>query len=79
MRRDKIALLAKALQISPSSIMGWDDDTSLDKLIQKIDKEPSHEAILIGHGGDGGQNVHKLTQEQYEKVVKIIDLLGDSK
>lgn len=27
MRRDKIALLAKALQVSPSFIMGWDEDT----------------------------------------------------
>ena len=26
MRRDKIALLAKALQVSPSFIMGWEDE-----------------------------------------------------
>ena len=44
MRRDKIALLAKALQVSPSFIMGWDNKTT------SVPVEPN--AILL--------NTHKV-------------------
>ena len=35
MRRDKIARLAIALQISPSELMGWDMEDYTHKLMQK--------------------------------------------
>ena len=40
MRRDKIARLAIALQISPSELMGWDMEDYTHKLMQKkLDEE----------------------------------------
>ena len=69
MRRDKIALLAKALQVSPSFIMGWDDSSSNDKLSDEdIENILTREFIKNGILKEG----EDLTKEQYEQAMRVL-------
>lgn len=64
MRRDKIALLAKALQVSPSFIMEWDeDDLSKDINISNPDIR------MIARAGK------KMTPEQAEVLRKYAQFM----
>ena len=50
MKRDKIVLLAKALKVSPSYIMGWEDDYSeknddIDRVFLSLAKEAKENQI----------------------------------
>lgn len=42
MRRDKIALLAEALQVTPAYIMGWDENDEQNSSVTLSTKEISH-------------------------------------
>lgn len=70
MRRDKIALLAKALQVSPSFIMCLDDDTTDEKKLSKADIERivTQEFIKNGIIKEG----EDLTKEQYEQAMRVL-------
>ena len=69
MRRDKIAALANALDISPSVIMGWDDQPSPD----------SCESFSSCHNADAVYNIVlkllKLDSYDRARIEERIDIL----
>ncbi|WP_066454467.1 helix-turn-helix domain-containing protein [Anaerotruncus rubiinfantis] len=69
MRRDKIALLAKALQVSPSFIMEWNDEkpttVSDDGLWNSLSTDPTKLMLARWIAG--------LDQVQLERVLKLLD------
>lgn len=78
MRRDKIAQLAKVLKISPSVIMGWEEEPSVvqqEELWQKIKNNTLTHSVIIGQGGKSGQTVRELSENEYEKVLQILDII----
>lgn len=59
MRRDRIAALAEALQISPAVIMGWDVDTTLPPGVHK----PQFKKVpMLGYAA-AGQPLEDLNQD----------------
>lgn len=71
--------LAKILRTTPAYLMGWVEEKEpvedIDTILSHIDQSKPHRAILMGSGGDGGQIVKELSQEQFEKVMKILELI----
>lgn len=73
MKRDKIAALAKILQISPRVIMGWEDeepqpyylDPETARLAQELRDNPQYRALF--------DSTKKLKPEAIEEVKKFID------
>lgn len=69
MRRDKIALLAKALNVTPSYLMGWSNDSNFQDLpssVKPISEIRSCRVPLIGSVA-AGQPI--LAEEEYETYV----------
>ena len=78
MRRDKIAQLSKILQISPAVIMGWEEDSSQsseEEWLHQIETNPIPYSVLIGQGGESGQQIRKLTHDEYDKIIQFLDIL----
>ncbi len=75
MRRDKIVLLAKALKVSPSFIMGWDDEDS-----HKVDTKPITSILspLTPTQQKILSNCQQLNVKGQEKVLDFSDDLIDS-
>lgn len=60
MRRDKIALLAKALQVTPSYIMGWDEEENA--------TDTDEDILVISRAAK------KMTPEQREEMMTILKI-----
>lgn len=75
MRRDRIAALAKALQISPAVIMGWDVDTPIPPGAHR----PQFKKVpMLGYAA-AGQPLEDLNQDTpYYDVDFCITVRGDS-
>ncbi|MCD8357481.1 MAG: helix-turn-helix domain-containing protein [Clostridia bacterium] len=70
-RRDKIKLLADALQVSPAYLMDWDDSSpSQDQFLEEFRNAP-HEVIVIGRAAK------KMTPEQRKKLIEMAKLYFD--
>ena len=65
MRRDKIVSLASALQVSPSFIMGWEDNKSRTEEASLDEQLSKEEFALFGE-------VHDLTEEEKKRVLDFI-------
>lgn len=63
MRRDKIALLAKALHTTPAYLMGWDEETPAIKPVEH--KLTNNEKIFL-------EEINDLTEEEQQKVLDFI-------
>jgi repressor LexA len=63
MRRDKIALLAKALHTTPAYLMGWDEETPAIKPVER--KLTNNEKIFL-------EEIKDLTEEEQQKVLDFI-------
>lgn len=63
MRRDKIALLAKALHTTPAYLMGWDEETPAIKPVER--KLTNNEKIFL-------EEINDLTEEEQQKVLDFI-------
>lgn len=90
MRRDKIVLLANALRVSPSFIMGWEEPEDKakpeDKPKKDISQMTAREILdyaesmnettydLLGYDGKNRTRT-TLTKDEYEKVKGIIEIL----
>lgn len=46
MRRDKIALLAKALGVTPGFLMGWEDEVPAQHAREELADDPDRKALL---------------------------------
>ena len=46
MRRDKIALLAKALGVTPGFLMGWEDEVPAQQAREDLAEDPDRKALL---------------------------------
>ena len=46
MRRDKIALLAKALGVTPGYLMGWEEQDSAQQAREELAEDPDRRALL---------------------------------
>ncbi len=78
MRRDKIAQLSKILQISPAVIMGWEEDSSQsseEEWLHQIETKPIPYSVLIGQGSENGQQIRKLTRDEYDKIIQFLDII----
>ena len=78
MRRDKIAQLSKILQISPAVIMGWEEDSSQsseEEWLHQIETNPIPYSVLIGQGSENGQQIRKLTRDEYDKIIQFLDII----
>lgn len=70
MRRDKIALLADALGVSPGYLMGWDDtqeireDEELNAIRERMRREPGQRTMF--------QLTKNASAEDLEKINKMI-------
>ncbi len=63
MRRDKIALLAKALHTTPAYLMGWEEETPAIKPVEH--KLTNNEKIFL-------EEINDLTEEELQKVLDFI-------
>lgn len=63
MRRDKIALLAKALHTTPAYLMGWEEETPAIKPVEH--KLTNNEKIFL-------EEINDLTEEEQQKVLDFI-------
>lgn len=77
MRRDKIVLLAKALQLSPAFIMGWEDEDNLEPTTtlprqtgEHLFLSPTQEKIIL--------NCKQLNETGQKKVLDFSDDLISS-
>ncbi|AKL96662.1 putative phage repressor [Clostridium aceticum] len=70
-RRDKIKLLADALQVSPAYLMDWDELTDKNKINKKSNLDDddvfTRAAHKVGHDGP-------LTEEEKEKIALAIKI-----
>lgn len=64
MKRDKIALLAKALSTTPAYLMGWDEDNATPIVEQQITKE---EQMLL-------DLFRKVPENKQEMVIQMIQV-----
>ena len=64
MKRDKIALLAKALSTTPAFLMGWDDDNAPPIVEQQVTKE---EQMLL-------DLFRKVPENKQEMVIQMIQV-----
>lgn len=46
MRRDKIALLAKALGVTPGYLMGWEEEDPAQQAREELAEDPDRKALL---------------------------------
>ena len=60
MKRDKIALLAKALKVTPSFIMGWDESET---------DEEDDDLLIIN------RNAKKMTPEQRKQLIEMAKIM----
>lgn len=71
MKRDKIALLAKALKVSPAFIMGWDESMatvySFDLSHKNKESSPLVEQAL--------QKIKGLSKENQQRAIDYVDYL----
>lgn len=70
MRRDKIALLAKALGVSPGYIMGWEDNSNENNVWAKreaLRRDPKRRVLF-----DLAENG---TEKDIDAAVKLLDAL----
>lgn len=74
-RRDKIELLAKALQISPGELMGWDSDDGNPEDSAPFPTRYTHVKIA---GRDGTLVEKDLTDADAELLLKMIERLPDA-
>lgn len=71
MKRDKIVLLARALNVSPGFIMGCEDEnnTELDEYLEELRTRPELKMLF--------SITKNATKEDVEKAVRIIEALID--
>lgn len=79
MRRDKIALVAHALNVSPSFLMGWDEKDT-ETALGEIDT--SEVSLRLRDDKDMVQALKvyfKMPPEKKKHVIETIHLIGDKK
>lgn len=69
MRRDKIALLANVLQISPVSLVVEDEDVVFSN---SVDEEPTY---LLASRSTDNREVQELSKKEYEALKNLISNL----
>lgn len=74
MRRDKIALLANALQVSPAFIMDWDDTISTEN---KPVNDELEENMIVYHR-DGKTSEVKLPPKKMDLLIQMINEFKDT-
>ncbi len=85
MRRDKIALLAKVLQVSPAYLMGWEDDIdakkspSMEEGEKNIAKEiieglQKGKAMIAGKGKDGIDTI-PVSNEEFKVIKNMLEAM----
>ena len=70
MRRDKIALVAKALGVTPAYLMGWDDSPALPTMPANIVPVKRHTVPLLGEIA-AGQPIY--ADEEHDLCVAVDD------
>jgi len=70
MRRDKIVLLAKAMQTTPAHIMEWDDT------INPATSDGLEENVVIYHRNGKTEQI-KLSKEKMDMFAKMIEAFKD--
>lgn len=65
MRRDKIALLAKALGTTPGFLMGWEDEVPAQQAREELADDPDRKALL--------DFARYGTAQEVRAVVSLID------
>ena len=70
MRRDKIALVAKALGVTPAYLMGWDDSPALPTMPANIVPVKRHTVPLLGEIA-AGQPIY--ADEEHDMCVAVDD------
>ena len=78
MRRDKIVLLAKALQLSPAFIMGWDDEDNLEP-ITTLPRQTGEHLFLSPTQQQILSNCQQLNETGQKKVLDFSEDLISSK
>lgn len=63
MKRDKIALLAKALSTTPADLMGWEEEETKETLIEVTESE---QKLL-----DLFRQIHPDAQEMYIEMLQV--------
>jgi len=66
MKRDKIVKLAKALDISPAIIMGWDEDNSSIKAALDFDQQQDLDLAIIQ------RERSKMSDKEKNKLMNIL-------
>lgn len=66
MKRDKIVKLAKALDISPAIIMGWDEDISSTKVALDLDQQQDLDLAIIQ------RERSKMSDKEKTKLMNIL-------
>lgn len=66
MKRDKIVKLAKALDISPAIIMGWDEDISSTKVALDFDQQQDLDLAIIQ------RERSKMSDKEKTKLMNIL-------
>lgn len=73
MRRDKIALLADALGVTPGFLMGWESDDNESINIHKNHTHPSKEWRIISEGFEN------MEQQKYDEFMAFFQMLKATK
>ena len=73
MRRDKIAKVAAALDVSPGYLMGWEDDKDILVLSKSGDMSPAYEDPQQARLRTYYEKFKKLTPEHQTTITGMID------
>lgn len=77
MRIDKLEPIAKALNTTPAYLMGWEESENKKKTIEALLDQKPRQAVIMYKDGSGKQETKELSEEQYKKVLKFLDMLDN--
>ena len=74
---DKIEAISTFLGVSPAYLMGWEEIENKRKTIESLLDQKPHQAVIMYKDGNGKQETKELSEEQYKKVLKFLDMLDN--
>lgn len=77
---DKIEAMADFFGVSTDYLLGKTDipkiqTQSLDTLLSELDQP--EQVIIMRKGKDGGQEVKTISQEKYDRILKLLEIMED--